>query len=124
MAPLLGRLAHAQHLRGGARAAGPGWLMSLAYLDPGNLDYRPTCRWAPTPAPGWSTAHGQVQGTVGAATTAERRSLCFNQTQDGGERNWAGPSWPRQTARVLSGRANFLVDHPRVQSVFLCRSVF
>ena len=65
MAPLLGRLTHAQ-LRGGARAAGPGWLMSLAYLDPGNLDYRPTCRWAPTPAPGWSTAHGQVQGTVGA----------------------------------------------------------
>ena len=30
MAPLLGRLAHAQ-LRGNARAAGPGWLMSLSW---------------------------------------------------------------------------------------------
>ena len=48
--------------------------------------------------------------------TAERRSPCFNQTQDGGECNWAGPSWPYETARVLTGLANFLIDYPKAQS--------
>ena len=47
--------------------------------------------------------------------TAERRSPCFNQTQDNGERNWA-PSWPYETARVLTGLANFLIDYPKLQS--------
>ena len=104
-------------------------------------------------------------------TTAERRSPCFNQTQDEGECNWAGPSWPckggrwvciqlcrhdvarvslrcvtfvaadkhhlavgcqdsfndarysacnchltDETARVLTGLANFLIDYPKTQS--------
>jgi hypothetical protein len=96
-------------------------------------------------------------------TTAERRSPCFNQTQDNGECNWAGPyakqldpptpsvfsysderphlhpprltkhstnrvciymlyacifcsSWPYETARVLTGLANFLIDFPKAQS--------
>ena len=49
-------------------------------------------------------------------TTAERRSPCFNQTQDNGECNWAGPSWPYETARVLTGLANFLIDYPKAQT--------
>ena len=49
-------------------------------------------------------------------TTVERRSKCFNQTLDGGECNWAGPSWPYETARVLTGLANFLIDYPKAQS--------
>ena len=50
-------------------------------------------------------------------TTAERRSPCFNQTQDSGECNWAGPSWPYETARVLTGLANFLIEYPKAQSL-------
>lgn len=49
-------------------------------------------------------------------TTVEQSSPCFNQTQDGGECNWAGPSWPYETARVLTGLANFLIDYPPQQS--------
>lgn len=49
-------------------------------------------------------------------TTVERRSPCFNQTQDQGECNWAGPSWPYETSRVLTGLANFLIDYPSAQS--------
>ena len=37
-------------------------------------------------------------------------------TQDNGECNWAGPSWPYETARVLTGLANFLIDYPTAQT--------
>eukprot|EP00041_Stephanoeca_diplocostata_P031138 m.963503 g.963503 ORF g.963503 m.963503 type:complete len:887 (-) comp23896_c0_seq2:3267-5927(-) len=48
-------------------------------------------------------------------TTVERRHRCFNQSQDMAECNWAGPSWPYETARVLSGMANFLIEYPTPQ---------
>ena len=32
-------------------------------------------------------------------TTVERRSTCFNKTEDEAECNWAGPSWPYETSR-------------------------
>lgn len=49
-------------------------------------------------------------------TTVERRATCFNKTQDMGECNWAGPSWPYETSRVLTGLANFLIDYPEGQA--------
>jgi hypothetical protein len=49
-------------------------------------------------------------------TTVERASNCFNMTQDTGECNWAGPSWPYETSRVLSGLSRFLIDYPPAQS--------
>lgn len=39
------------------------------------------------------------------------RNRCFNWTADEGECNWAGPSWPYETSRVLSGLANLLNDY-------------
>lgn len=48
-------------------------------------------------------------------TTVERRHPCFNYTQDSSECNWAGPSWPFETSRVLTGMANYLVEYPSVQ---------
>jgi hypothetical protein len=46
----------------------------------------------------------------------ERRATCFNKTQDVGECDWAGPSWPYETSRVLTGLARFMIDYPRGQS--------
>jgi len=49
-------------------------------------------------------------------TTVERRNTCFNYSQDTAECNWAGPSWPYETSRVLTGLSNFLVEYPALQS--------
>ena len=32
--------------------------------------------------------------------------------QDTAECSWAGPSWPYETSRVLTGLSNFLADYP------------
>ena len=45
-------------------------------------------------------------------TTVERRNRCFNWTSDTGECNWAGPSWPFETSRVITGLSNLLNDYP------------
>eukprot|EP01043_Picozoa_sp_COSAG02_P030829 COSAG02_NODE_1986_length_10180_cov_38.805575_10_plen_511_part_00 len=45
-------------------------------------------------------------------TTVERRNRCFNWTADTGECNWAGPSWPYETARVITGLSNLLNNYP------------
>ena len=57
-----------------------------------------------------------VQQAKYGPTTVERRSTCFNMTQDTGECNWAGPSWPYETSRVLTALANFLIDYPAAQA--------
>jgi hypothetical protein len=49
-------------------------------------------------------------------TTVERRSTCFNNSLDTKECNWAGPSWPYETSRVLTGLSRFLIDYPASQS--------
>ena len=66
----------------------------------------------------WGALFDEEEGFWGkfGPTTAERRSVCFNQSQDGAECNWAGPSWPYETSRVLTGLANFLSDYPPEQS--------
>jgi hypothetical protein len=46
-------------------------------------------------------------------TTLERRSPCFNLTKNKEACSWAGPSWPFETSRVLTGLSNFLVDYPQ-----------
>ena len=43
-------------------------------------------------------------------TTVERRNTCFNYTGDTAECNWAGPSWPYETSRVITGLSNFLAE--------------
>ena len=54
-------------------------------------------------------------GEYGPTTVVRRENTCFNYTQDTEECNWAGPSWPYETSRVLTG-SNSLVEHPRSQS--------
>ena len=49
-------------------------------------------------------------------TTVERRATCFNMSQDTAECSWAGPSWPYETSRVLTGLARFLADYPPGQA--------
>ena len=49
-------------------------------------------------------------------TTVERKNTCFNYSQDMTECNWAGPSWPYETSRVLTGLSNFLTQYPASQS--------
>jgi hypothetical protein len=44
-------------------------------------------------------------------TTAEQRHRCFNMTHSTHECNWAGPSWPYETTRVLTGLSNLLVNY-------------
>jgi hypothetical protein len=65
----------------------------------------------------WSAHFNGTHGFWGTfgPTTSERRSVCFNMSQDSAECNWAGPSWPYETSRVLTGLANFLADYPRAQ---------
>ena len=45
-------------------------------------------------------------------TTAEQRHRCFNYTHSTHECNWAAPSWPYETARVLTGLSNLLNEYP------------
>eukprot|EP00662_Eupelagonemidae_sp_cell21_P018595 gene18595-47203_t len=45
-------------------------------------------------------------------TTAEQRHRCFNFTHSTHECNWAAPSWPFETTRVLTGLSNLLVNYP------------
>eukprot|EP01043_Picozoa_sp_COSAG02_P004736 COSAG02_NODE_125_length_34972_cov_101.069997_16_plen_589_part_00 len=66
----------------------------------------------------WSAlfdAHAGFWGKFGP-TTSERGSVCFNMSQDSAECNWAGPSWPYETSRVLTGLANFISDFPPAQT--------
>jgi hypothetical protein len=62
----------------------------------------------------WPLLFDSTKGFWGefGPTTVERGHRCFNQTQDQAECNWAGPSWPYETSRVLTGLANYLVDYP------------
>ena len=66
----------------------------------------------------WSALFDAKAGFWGkfGPTTVERRSVCFNVSQDSAECNWAGPSWPYETSRVLTGLANFLSDYPAAQA--------
>lgn len=48
-------------------------------------------------------------------TTVARRETCFNHSQDLEECNWAGPSWPYETSRVITGLSNFLAEYPASQ---------
>jgi hypothetical protein len=50
-------------------------------------------------------------------TTAEQRHRCFNYTQSTHECNWAGPSWPYETSRVITGMSNLLNDYPQQVTV-------
>lgn len=43
--------------------------------------------------------------------TAERRAPCYNYSFSHGD-CWNGPSWPYETARVLTAAANILQEHP------------
>merc|ERR1712107_689469 len=43
--------------------------------------------------------------------TAERRSPCYNYSYSHRD-CWNGPSWPYETARVLTSAANLLNDYP------------
>ena len=36
--------------------------------------------------------------------------------QDLEECNWAGPSWPYETSRVITALSNFLVEYPAAQA--------
>ena len=45
-------------------------------------------------------------------TTAEQRHRCFNYTHSTHECNWAAPSWPYETSRVLTGLSNLLNEYP------------
>jgi hypothetical protein len=49
-------------------------------------------------------------------TTVERRDRCFNWTADEGQCNWAGPSWPYETSRVITGLSNLLHNYPNQPS--------
>jgi hypothetical protein len=66
----------------------------------------------------WKALFDEDSGFWGkfGPTTSERRSVCFNMSQDSAECNWAGPSWPYETSRVLTGLANFLSDYPPAQA--------
>ena len=46
-------------------------------------------------------------------TTAEQRHRCFNFTHSTHECNWAAPSWPYETSRVMTGLSNLLNDYPQ-----------
>ena len=85
------------------KASGESWLTAAVPIE--NLHcsckltrVRPRCR-----------------GEYGPTTVA-RRETCFNHTQDTEECNWAGPSWPYETSRVLTGLSNFLTEYPGTQS--------
>ena len=66
----------------------------------------------------WSTLFDADAGFWGefGPTTVERGATCFNHTQDMEECNWAGPSWPYETSRVITGLSNFLTEYPSAQS--------
>ena len=52
----------------------------------------------------WASLFDSIDGfwAEWGPTTVERRATCFNKTQDTGECNWAGPSWPYETSRVIT----------------------
>ena len=54
----------------------------------------------------WPTLFDAETGFWGefGPTTVERGATCFNKSQDVQECNWAGPSWPYETSRVLTGQ--------------------
>eukprot|EP00935_MAST-01C_sp_MAST-1C-sp1_P001573 g1573.t1 len=66
----------------------------------------------------WQALFDEKAGFWGkyGPTTVERRSTCFNKSQDMEMCNWAGPSWPYETSRVLTGLSRFLIDYPSEQS--------
>jgi hypothetical protein len=63
----------------------------------------------------WRALFDAEQGFWGeyGPTTVARGAMCFNMTQNTQECNWAGPSWPYETSRTLTGLSNFLVDYPQ-----------
>ena len=65
----------------------------------------------------WSSLFDAKEGFWGefGPTTVARRETCFNHSQDLEECNWAGPSWPYETARVITGLGNFLTEYPADQ---------
>ena len=66
----------------------------------------------------WASLFDEKEGFWGkyGPTTVARRETCFNRSQDLEECNWAGPSWPYETSRVLTGLSNFLTEYPAQQS--------
>ena len=54
----------------------------------------------------WATLFDAENGFWGefGPTTVERGATCFNKSQDIQECNWAGPSWPYETSRVITGQ--------------------
>ena len=66
----------------------------------------------------WASLFDEKGGFWGkyGPTTVARRETCFNRSQDLEECNWAGPSWPYETSRVLTGLSNFLTEYPAQQS--------
>ena len=61
----------------------------------------------------WASVFDAEDGFWGefGPTTVARRETCFNHSQDLEECNWAGPSWPYETSRVITGLSNFLAEY-------------
>ncbi|WP_067272159.1 RICIN domain-containing protein [Mitsuaria sp. 7] len=74
------------------------------------------------PTPAQTPAMAQLLAPQGfkapfGPTTAERRSKWFNHEVDKGCCRWNGPSWPYETAQVLTAVANLLIDYPKQSTI-------